>query len=151
MKSKLIAAFEATRDGFSADRVVADPALNATFVAKCRELELVAEPATLNRALINLRKTGHLRHLKSRRTSFKQEDSYCFNVIGGSGRYAIFHLLGEWQYDDPNGSDTEVRLWDSDQGYFCRERNVLTDIQKVLRIAKAFYDTGSYRGLDDVE
>jgi len=78
VKSRLIAAFEMTRDGYSADRVVADPVLNTAFVAKCQQLEMTAEPATLNRALINLRKTGHLRHLKSRRTSFKQEDSYRF-------------------------------------------------------------------------
>ena len=43
-----------------------------------------------------------------------------------------------------------TRLWDSDQGYFCKEKNVLTDVEKVLRIAKAFYDSGSYAGLGAV-
>jgi hypothetical protein len=30
------------------------------------------------------------------------------------------------------------------------ERNVLADIEKVLRITGAFYETGSYSSLDDV-
>lgn len=79
-----------------------------------------------------------------------EDDEEIFNVIGGDGRYALFHMMGEWQYEAPNGGDGEVRLWDSDQGYFCQERNVITDIDKVLRITKAFYDTGSYDGLDHV-
>jgi hypothetical protein len=79
------------------------------------------------------------------------EDESIFNVIGGAGRWALFHLYGEWQYEDLTGGGGEVRLWDSDQGYFCRERNVLTDVEKVLRITKAFYETGSYDHLDDVQ
>lgn len=78
MKARIISAFETTRNGFSADRVVADPALDAAFVTHCRSLGLAADAATLNRALINLRKTGHLRYLKSRRTSFPDEDPYRF-------------------------------------------------------------------------
>jgi hypothetical protein len=74
-----------------------------------------------------------------------------FNVIGGAGRWAIFHMMGEWQYEDPGGSDEEVRLWDSDQGYYCNAKNILTDVEKVLRIARAYYDSGSYEGLDAVE
>jgi hypothetical protein len=72
-----------------------------------------------------------------------------FNVIGGDGRWALFHMMGDWQYCDPqNDDDEEVRLWDSDQGYFCEARNILTDVEKVLRIVRAYYDTGSYAGLD---
>lgn len=61
-----------------------------------------------------------------------------------------FHMMGDWQYEEPEGSDREVRLWDSDQGYFCREKNVLTDIEKVLRITRAFFETGTYAELDCV-
>ena len=74
-----------------------------------------------------------------------------FNVIGGDGRWALFHMMGEWQYADPDSDDDEeVRLWASDQGYFCKARNVLTDVEKVLRIVRVYYDTGSYAGLDAV-
>ncbi len=100
--------------------------------------------------------------------SIRKMDNYCFpvvklnlaedneaenifNVIGGNGRFALFHLMGDWQYEDPNGGDAEVRLWERDQGYFCQAKNVLTDIEKVLRIAKVFYETGSYDNLDDVD
>ncbi len=79
------------------------------------------------------------------------EDENIFNVVGGNGRFALFHLFGDWQYENPNGGDVEVRLWESDQGYFCQEKNVLTDIEKVLRIAKMFYETGSYDNLDNVD
>lgn len=73
-----------------------------------------------------------------------------FSVVGGNGRWALFHVLGEWQYEDPEGSESEARLWESDQGYFCQEKNVLSDLEKVLRIVKAFYETGSYSGLNSV-
>lgn len=73
-----------------------------------------------------------------------EDDEDIFNVIGGNGRWALFHMMGEWQYEDPSKDDGEVRLWDSDQGYFCEQRNILTDVEKVLRISKAFYDSGSY-------
>ena len=79
------------------------------------------------------------------------EDEDAFNVIGGAGRFALFQMTGPWRYDDSSGRMGEVRLWDSDQGYFCQEGNILVDIEKVLRIAKRFYETGSYDGLSDVQ
>jgi hypothetical protein len=59
--------------------------------------------------------------------------------------------MGDWQYENAGGGEGEVRLWESDQGYDCREKNVLTDVAKVLRITKAFYETGSYDKLDTVQ
>lgn len=79
-----------------------------------------------------------------------EDDEGIFNIIGGDGRWALFHMMGEWQYDDGSGRKGDVRLWDSDQGYFCQECNVLTDVEKVLRITRRFYETGSYDQLDDV-
>jgi hypothetical protein len=78
------------------------------------------------------------------------EDEGGFAIFGGAGRWALTDKYGEWEYVDPEGSDKETQLWSSDQGYFCQEKNVLTDIEKVLRITKAYYDTGSYDGLDAV-
>jgi hypothetical protein len=71
-----------------------------------------------------------------------------FNVMGGNGRWAVFHMMGEWQYEDKNGSNDEVRLWESDQGYYCKGRNIIKDIEKVLKIAKLFYETACYDNLD---
>lgn len=81
-------------------------------------------------------------------TTDKEYDENMFNICGGKGRWALFHMMGDWQYENPEGSEAEVRLWESDQGYYCREKNVLTDISKVLSIVKAFYESGSYDHLD---
>lgn len=80
MKSKLIAALDATCQGFSPDRVVADPDLNAAFVAEAKRLDLTASAATLNRSLLNLRKAGDLRGRKSKKTSFTDEGDFRFAV-----------------------------------------------------------------------
>ena len=85
------------------------------------------------------------------KTTDDEEDENIFNICGGDGRWALFHMMGAWQYTQPGGSNKEVRLWESDQGYYCREKNVLTDIEKVLHIVKAFYETGSYDHLDSVQ
>lgn len=78
MKSVLIAAFRATCNGFSADRVVADPILNDAFVAKCFEAGSDQTPAALNRALLNLRKQGELKGPRAKQTSFIEEEAYRF-------------------------------------------------------------------------
>lgn len=78
MKAKIISAYEAVRNGNSVDRVVVDPEMNAAFLAECQRLGLVAAGATLNRALINLRKAGYLRGIKSRSPSPGDDDPYRF-------------------------------------------------------------------------
>ncbi len=78
MKAKLVAAFDATCQGFSPDRVVADPKLNSAFIAEANRLGLTGSAATLNRSLINLRKQGNLPGRKSKRTSFSDEGEYRF-------------------------------------------------------------------------
>jgi len=83
-------------------------------------------------------------------TTPDDSDENIFNVLGGNGRWALFQMMADWVYEDPAGSDEETRLWESDQGYFCREKNVITDVEKVLRITKAYYVSGSYDGLDAV-
>jgi site-specific DNA-methyltransferase (adenine-specific) len=77
----ILTAFAETHDGFSADRVVADPDLDAAFVERCRVLGLVGEPRTWNTLLFRLRKQGRLAELPTReRTglSWVQCDSYLF-------------------------------------------------------------------------
>lgn len=67
-------AFRRSHGGYSSDRVVADPALNGEFVDECRRAGLVQEVADLNRRLINLRKSGHLRVRTTRRTTIDDSD-----------------------------------------------------------------------------
>lgn len=72
-------AFEAASDGYSPDRVVADPMLNKSFVSACRSKRIEDSIANLNRSLLNLRKAGGLSgRPRSKRTSFKNQDDYRF-------------------------------------------------------------------------
>ena len=56
--------------------------------------------------------------------------------------------MGDWHDEGSSGCGQEVRL--SNQGYYCKAKNVLTDIEKILRITKGFYKTGRYDSLDNL-
>jgi hypothetical protein len=86
-------------------------------------------------------------------TTLDDEEESIFNIIGGAGRWALLQMMGDWQYTDRNfkGEIKEEWLWESDQGYGCKSNNILTDIEKVLRIVRKYYDTGSYAELDAVQ
>ncbi len=74
-------AFKSTHDGYSADRVVADPDLNREFIAACTNLGLVGDARMWNTLLFRLRKTGRLSHIQTpHRTSIPWEkcDKYMF-------------------------------------------------------------------------
>lgn len=72
-------AFLATCQGYSEDRVVCDPELNAHYLAECRRLGLDEPEVVLNRRLLTLRKSGKLSgKRKSRRTHFSNEEEYRF-------------------------------------------------------------------------
>ena len=77
----LLEAFRRTYDGFSLDRVVADPELNERLAAACRELGLPGEPRDWNWMLFGMRKTGQLvRFPTIRRTEIRWEacDDFLF-------------------------------------------------------------------------
>lgn len=77
----IVEAFRKTSQGYSADRVVADPDLNREFLAECHRQGLTAEPAVLNRTLFRLRKSGKLQSIPTeQRTEFRWEetDDYLF-------------------------------------------------------------------------
>jgi hypothetical protein len=76
------------------------------------------------------------------------EDEHALHLVGGAGRFALFQMMGEWRYLDPDGSTAEARLWQSDQGYSCADREVLTDLDAALRLARGYFESGSYRALD---
>lgn len=50
-----------TREGFSSDRVLADPRINANFIRACRDMGIDDSPLHLNLALIGLRKHNKLK------------------------------------------------------------------------------------------
>jgi site-specific DNA-methyltransferase (adenine-specific) len=73
-------AFAETHDGYSADRVVADPALNVNFTAACRDLDLLGDARTWNMLLFRQRKGGKQTVKTTRTTTFdwNQCDEYLF-------------------------------------------------------------------------
>lgn len=78
MKAEIKQAFQAVCSGYSPDRVVADPDLNQAFLETCRQLGLKGTAVSLNRALLNLRKQGGLRGLKSKPSTFPNMEQYRF-------------------------------------------------------------------------
>lgn len=79
MKKLIRQAFEVVHDGYSADRVVADPERNEKFLAACRSLGLDEKPQVLNSCLLNARKASFLSGIStSRRTNFADQDEYQF-------------------------------------------------------------------------
>ena len=66
-EKSLLDAFRNTNEGYSLDRVVADPALNSALANKCRSLGLPGEPRAWNHALFNLRKRGRLADIPTKR------------------------------------------------------------------------------------
>jgi len=76
------------------------------------------------------------------------DDEESFNVIGGVVcGFALFEFTPGWNFEDPLGGDEDVRLWQSDQGYFCKRKNVIVDVEKVLELARIYFETGSYEAL----
>jgi predicted GIY-YIG superfamily endonuclease len=78
MRDEIVKAFHLASQGFSPDRVVADPDLNCIYLSECGRLGLGSDAATLNRLLLNLRKRGALRGVASRRTILKDQSDFRF-------------------------------------------------------------------------
>ena len=77
----IVEAFQTAHDGYSADRVVTDPELNAEFLAQCDKLGLAGDARSWNGLLFRLRKAGQLAHIEThRRTSIDWQscDAYLF-------------------------------------------------------------------------
>jgi predicted GIY-YIG superfamily endonuclease len=82
MKGKVKLAYQAVRrvhGPYTADRIVADPVLNSSFLGECRQIGLTHSDFELNWCLLNLRKSGELSALgKSKKTAITGQDEYRF-------------------------------------------------------------------------
>src|SRR5690242_2349570 len=78
MRDEIAEAFHHASQGFSPDRVVADPDLNRAYLTECLRLGLGTDATRLNRSLLNLRKRGGLRGISSRRTILENQSDYRF-------------------------------------------------------------------------
>jgi site-specific DNA-methyltransferase (adenine-specific) len=71
LEALIIEAYRRQSQGYSVDRVVADPGLNAEFILACHSLGSTLPPAQLNLCLFRLRKAGRLGEVPTtRRTEF---------------------------------------------------------------------------------
>jgi GIY-YIG catalytic domain len=71
-------AFLAMRDEHSPDVIIANPTLNKRFLLECQNRGLLQAPQDLNRCLLNLRKSGDLQGLKSKRVSVRNQEAFRF-------------------------------------------------------------------------
>jgi hypothetical protein len=81
-------AYLESRDGYSVDRVIADPAMNRTFLQRCRELGVAGTDFDLNWKLMYARKNSYLSSMpKTRRYTVNQIDDFEF-----SSEIALVHV-----------------------------------------------------------
>jgi site-specific DNA-methyltransferase (adenine-specific) len=95
LKRGLVAAFSATHDGFSVDRVIADPEFNDRFVQMCNRLGLPGDRTQWNQKLLNMRKSSYLNSKTRRITTFSNEeiDKYSFACEMAVQRLSESHAL----------------------------------------------------------
>jgi hypothetical protein len=75
----IVESFAQIHDGYSTDRVVVDPALNARFLSKCRSFGLHQSDYHLNHALLDIRKSKKAAlPTATKRTEFRDYDEYQF-------------------------------------------------------------------------
>ncbi len=72
----LLEAFGKVNEGYSLDRVIADPDLNSALAEHCRLLGLPGEARTWNHVLFNLRKRGRMSGIPTRCRTYIDERYY---------------------------------------------------------------------------
>jgi site-specific DNA-methyltransferase (adenine-specific) len=86
--ASVIRAFAEVREGYSADRVVADPELDRRFLRRCRELGLPGTDYDINWSLLNARKAGLMSDLpKTKRYTVRESDEFEY-----ASELAVRHL-----------------------------------------------------------
>jgi predicted GIY-YIG superfamily endonuclease len=76
MMQDIIDAFREIRIDESPDVVVANCDLNRRFLQACFQRGVADAPETINRTLLNARKAGYLKGIKSRRVTVRDQDSF---------------------------------------------------------------------------
>ena len=76
----VIEAYKLLPGGYSTDYVLADPELNASFIAECARQQIPGEPVIWNQMLLGVRKRGKLPKIAKRRTgrTADEADEYGF-------------------------------------------------------------------------
>jgi hypothetical protein len=77
MRDKVLESFLSVRNGFSPDRVIADPELDALFLGGCRQRGLTEPDEELNQVLLNARKAGALADIPTEHRTWLPNVSEC--------------------------------------------------------------------------
>jgi hypothetical protein len=99
----------------------------------------------------SIRTQDRITHPLTRLRLDPDQEEPALDILGGNGRFVLMELGGKWQYYDPSAAgDEELPVWTSDQGYQALPCDICFDIERVVRIARRFFDTGSFESLDEV-
>ncbi len=78
MNQAIIDAFHETRVRESPDVVIANPDLNGRFLQLCRAKGVEDPAERINRSLLNARKAGYFKGIKSKRVTVRNQESFRF-------------------------------------------------------------------------
>ena len=100
LERSLVDAFRQVNDGYSLDRVIADPDLCGRLIETCQRMGLPGEPRTWNWRLLNYRKQGRLADLlTTRRTEMSWTELDAF-LHGAEQALALLLSEGAESVDD---------------------------------------------------
>jgi site-specific DNA-methyltransferase (adenine-specific) len=106
--AKIAQAYLEVRDGYSTDRVIADPELNSNFLHRCRELGVPGTDYDLNWQLMGARKTGVLKDMpKTKKYTPKQIDDFEY-----ASEIALASVSQLWASKYPEGLSLDHILCD---------------------------------------
>ena len=134
--AEIIEAYRRSADGFSTDRLIADPELNARYLQSCQQLGVNMPPVFLNRHLLRLRKAGKLSSIKtSERTSLNWEDADAYLFASEIAWRTVFDQTGE-SLDDIFCNPSLASLFDETARRFAPEFKSLQYRWGALKLRK---------------
>lgn len=106
--AKIAQAYLEVRNGYSTDRVIADPELDASFLHRCRELGVAGTDYELNWQLMRARKASVLTDMpKTKKYTPRQIDDFEY-----ASEIALAHVSQLWSSKFPEGLSLDHILCD---------------------------------------
>ncbi len=94
--AEIIEAYRRSADGFSTDRLLVDPDLNARFLQSCQQLGVNLPAVFVNHHLLRLRKAGKLSSIRTNeRTSLNWEEADAYLFASEIAWKKVFDQTGE--------------------------------------------------------
>lgn len=132
----IVTAFEATHNGLSTDRMLADPELNRQFIEACKVESLPGTPTDWNRKLIGLRKQKALSHLCPMKRTMLPKDELDLAEFGSEAAMSILEDRYNITLDSILCDPKIAKEFDSIAGRFSPGLSPLHYRWEALRIRK---------------